>query len=173
MTQQHLEKSWKELYPKVYGYFFRRVNQRLDVEDLSSMTLSQYFQTLLDSEKSARVTNQNAYLWKIAHNQLVDFYGRGSKKIVTVAIDENIDGIDPKTENERSVFFKAKLESLQKCLRNQLSGVDLQILELSLIEDHKSYEVAEIVKLSADNVRQRLSRSVKKVRQNCIQIWQS
>jgi DNA-directed RNA polymerase specialized sigma24 family protein len=73
MSNFNINAEWEIYYPKVYGYFFRRLNNRLDVEDLTSLVLSQFFQTLLDQEKASRILNQNAYLWKIARNQLATF----------------------------------------------------------------------------------------------------
>jgi DNA-directed RNA polymerase specialized sigma24 family protein len=35
MQDSDVEKQWSEYYPKVYGYFFRRLNSREDVEDLT------------------------------------------------------------------------------------------------------------------------------------------
>jgi hypothetical protein len=35
LSQTKLFNTWEEYYPKVYGYFLRRVNNHTDVEDLT------------------------------------------------------------------------------------------------------------------------------------------
>jgi hypothetical protein len=32
MTQKQIQNNWEEYYPKVFGYFFRRLNNQADVE---------------------------------------------------------------------------------------------------------------------------------------------
>ena len=44
ITESSLFALWDELYPKVYAYFLRRVDNRLDVEDLTSITLTSFLE---------------------------------------------------------------------------------------------------------------------------------
>jgi RNA polymerase sigma factor (sigma-70 family) len=170
-TNLNTQQEWEEYYPKVYGYFFRRLNNRLDVEDLTSIVLTYFLQTISDPEKSGRVQNRNAYLWKIAHNQLATFIRTKSKQVMTVGFDENTDSIDEKLENERSWNFKDRTEKLLHCIEKNLKDLDLQIVKQSLIEDRISSEVATNLNLTAVNVRKRLSRSVTKLRKECQKVW--
>jgi RNA polymerase sigma factor (sigma-70 family) len=64
-----------------------------------------------------------------------------------------------------------KLEILKKCIQNQLSTQDQEIVEMSIMSDFSSQNVSEKLNLTATNVRQKLSRSLKKLRQKCKQAW--
>ena len=88
MNNQTLQQKWDVYYPKVYGYFFRRVNNKTDVEDLTSMVLHKFFEVLINPEKSATLNNKNGYLWKIAHNHLVDFIKNKQKRPIVISIEK-------------------------------------------------------------------------------------
>jgi RNA polymerase sigma factor (sigma-70 family) len=167
------DSAWQSYFPKVYGYFYRRLNNKLDVEDLTSITLQQFFVTISDPDKAERVKNQDAYLWKIAHNQLAQFIDRKTKQQITVGLDENLDTINLDLEKHRSTTYLARVESLKKCIAKVLNGQDQQIIMLSLVEDLKSHEVGQELNIKPDNVRQRLSRGLKKVRDKCKAVWHS
>lgn len=171
MSNFNINAEWEIYYPKVYGYFFRRLNNRLDVEDLTSLVLFQFFQTLADPQKSSRILNQNAYLWKIARNQLATFINNKSKQMIVVGFDDNIDAIDSDLENSTSNEYKLRIEKLLECVKKALSGIDFSIVNYSLIEDRKSPEVASLLNITAENVRKRLSRSVTKLKAQCRAVW--
>ncbi len=173
MSYTNINSEWEFYYPKVYGYFFRRIDNRLDVEDLTSLVLFQFLEIILDEEKSVRILNKNAYLWKIAHNQLVAFINNKTKQIITVGLDDNFELVDEKAELEKSSYYNHRIENLLHCIKQNLNGVDFNIVNLSLVEDRKSPEVAQILSLTAENVRKRLSRSVTKLKDKCKAVWQS
>jgi len=171
MSNFNINQEWEIYYPKVYGYFFRRLSNRLDVEDLTSITLCQFLQTLSDDVKAAKILNKNAYLWKIAHNQLATFINTKTKQMTIVGLDDNQDSIDTNLENNHSYEYKNRLEKLLECIKNSLTGLDFNIVNLSLIEDRKSPEIAEMLNLKAQNIRKRLSRSVSKLKETCKAVW--
>lgn len=171
MSQFNLDSVWEEYYPKVYGYFFRRVDAREDVEDLTSMTMTQFCQTLKNSEKAKKIKNSNAYLWKIAHHQLADFIHSKSKRPITVGLDENFKIIDDSLEKLQSSYFEDRKAGLLKCIQKSLNPIEHTIVIDSIINDYKSDELAVKLGLSSSNIRQKLSRSLKKLRQKCRQVW--
>jgi len=173
MPYINIDTEWEEYYPKVYGYFFRRLDNRLDVEDLTSLVLSEFLKVIINPEKSYKILNKNAYLWKIAHNQLSVFINTKSKQAVLVGLDDNFEILDERVELERSLSYQDKINSLLHCIQNNLTDIDYKIVNLSLIEDRKSPEVATILNLSAENIRKRLSRSVAKLKVQCVSIWKN
>jgi len=112
-------------------------------------------------------------LWKIAHNQLITFINTRNKKTIFVGLDDNFEIVDEKAEIQKSSYYNYRIENLLNCIKQNLNGVDYNIVNLSLIEDRKSPEVAEILSLTAENVRKRLSRSVSKLKDKCKAVWQS
>jgi RNA polymerase sigma factor (sigma-70 family) len=176
MTEVNIEKLWMEYYPKVYGYFFRRLNSRLDIEDLTSVTLTVFLNALTNSDK--KIQNKNAYLWKIAHNQLLVFIHAKSTKPLPISIDDDNNFVanevfSDETEDNRSEGLKSRIAKLMQCVKNHLNQNEVFIVEQIVMEDKKATEVAISLNLNADNVRQKLSRSLKKLRRQCTQIWEN
>jgi RNA polymerase sigma-70 factor, ECF subfamily len=165
--EDNYNKLWDDYYPKVFGYFYRRVNNRQDVEDLVSVTLSGFFASIARSE----ISNQNALIWKIAHNQLVSFIRTKSKNPILIDFSTDESTLDEKVENTRSSNYIQKLEVLLQCINNQLTDEQKSIVQCSIIDDKKSHEIAIELSLTASNVRQILSRSIKKLKTKCKQLW--
>jgi DNA-directed RNA polymerase specialized sigma24 family protein len=78
---------WETYYPRVFAYFYKRLNIREDVEDLTSLTMTSFMDGMLDESK--QIAKPDAYLWRIAHNQLALFLRDKYKQKVVVAYDEN------------------------------------------------------------------------------------
>jgi RNA polymerase sigma factor (sigma-70 family) len=170
-NEKNLEKIWNEYYPKVYGYYYRRVNQRFDVEDLTMITMEIFIKSITEKE----ITNQNAYLWKIAHNQLLIFIANKNKTFISISSIESIEEIEINRSIEvlLSDNYLNKIEALKECIKNQLIGQQFEIVNLSIIDDLKSSQVSKQLSITPENVRQILSRALKKLRLQCRQVWQS
>jgi RNA polymerase sigma factor (sigma-70 family) len=165
-------KLWSEYYPKVYGYYYRRVNNRQDCEDLTSLVLTNFINKMTDPDK--QIQSPNGYLWRSAHNHLINFIKSKSIHPTIVGIEGDVvDVIDQEVENHRSDNYNQKVSELLECVQNQLQGVELQIVEEVVMNDKKSVDVAKTINLSAQNTRQKLSRSLKKLRQKCLDLWQT
>jgi RNA polymerase sigma factor (sigma-70 family) len=172
MSQFNLYPEWDEYYPKVYGYFFRRLSQREDVEDLTSMVMTQFMRVLMNPEKAVKLQNPLNYLWKIAHNHLADFIETRNKRPVLVGLDDDISGMNQSLEKLHHAHVQERQRALKLCVENHLSSTDLEIVELSILEDKQSAEVGKVVKLTAGNVRIRLYRALGKLREKCREIWE-
>lgn len=157
------EKEWNEWYNKVYGYFFRRVDSRSDVEDLTAMTLNSFF-------LKTDVKNQQGLIWVIARNKLTDFI-RAKQKNYAVSFENLPENLMSQTD-VYSDTYQNRIEHLKECVKKNLKEQDYSIVELCAISDFSSEVVAAQLNLSPANVRQKLSRSLKKVREICRKVWQ-
>lgn len=169
-SEGRFNQLFEKFYPKIYGYFFRRVSNRTDVEDLSMVTLTNFFEVLRKKE----LEFPESYLWKIAHNQLVNFYSFSSKHKIAVGYDdiENIEHlIDPNIEENRSPYFKMRVESLLQCLKKNLEINDYKLVQASIFDGKNSIELSAEFGLKPDNIRQKLSRTFKKAKEKCKKIW--
>jgi RNA polymerase sigma factor (sigma-70 family) len=166
--------EWEYWYSRVYAYFYKRVNGKYEVEELTSQTLTTAF-------LAENVLNFKAYTWKVAHNYLVKYIQTKNLDPMPVSWDENLDlanatlpkwHIEESFETQTSDNYNSKLNQLLDCIRQNISKPqDCQILELAIYEEKNSTQIAEIVGLNADNVRQKLSRNIKKIRTTCIDLW--
>jgi RNA polymerase sigma factor (sigma-70 family) len=172
MNNQTLKEEWEYYYPKVYGYFFKRVNNRIDVEDLTAMVLHKFFEVLIRPEKSANLTNKNAYLWKIAYNHLADFIQNKQKRPLAIGIDDEFELGDNSIEKFYSKSYQERVKNLLKCIKSQVKELEYNIIEMSFFEELTSLEISKVLNLKSPAIRQKLSRSLKKVREKCKKLWQ-
>ncbi|MEI6728211.1 MAG: sigma-70 family RNA polymerase sigma factor [bacterium] len=164
------ETMFELYYPKLYGYFFRRINNKADVEDLVMVTITNFFEVI----KKKDLEFPANYLWKIAHNQLVNFYSFNSIHKMPIGFEdiETIDKlIDSGVENNRSPYFTLRLETLLNCMQNYLQQEEYSLVQASIFEGKSSIELATETGLKADNIRQKLHRIFKKTKDKCKKIW--
>lgn len=173
--QNNLEQEWEYWFTRVYAYFYKRVGgKQYEVEELTSLTMNAAF-------LAKDVKNFKGYIWRIAHNQLVQYIKNKSLEPVFVPLQEEIDDnkksaffVDWEAENLVSSNYQHKLEKLKTCIDKQITkSEEKEILELSIYEDKKSTEIAKILNLKPDNIRQKLSRTLKKLKVECRSLWQT
>jgi RNA polymerase sigma factor (sigma-70 family) len=171
MSSQQIQELWYEYYPKVYGYFFRRLESVEDVEDLTCVTLEQFLDTMSDSAKVIR--SPHAYLWKIAYYQLVDFVRQKNKTPLPLALDDQFEGTDDELEKCLSHHVHEQRQRLWECVERHMDLSERVIVEQVIMLDRKAVEVAPELGLKPENVRQKIHRALKKLRLNCKQLWHS
>jgi RNA polymerase sigma factor (sigma-70 family) len=172
MTDQALYNIWNEYYPKVYGYFFKRVDNKTDVEDLTSIVMEKYLNLFKDSDKMDRISNKHAYLWKIANNQLADFINTKQKRVLEIGLNDDISEIDLKIEESYTSRYSNKLQCLIECINESLKDQEAEIVKLSFIEEMNSKEIGSLLNLTPENIRKKLSRSISKLKTSCRSIWE-
>jgi RNA polymerase sigma factor (sigma-70 family) len=143
---------WELYYPRVFGYFYKRIDNKTDVEDLTSMALSNFLITILDEQRGKRIENQQAYLWKIANNQLCQFIKFKSKLPVVIGLNDNLDSVNLIIERHESLRHKEKVQELNKCLEESVKEQDLEMLKCLLIDDKSSKEVGREFGLKDGNI---------------------
>ena len=170
----NVNQEWEYWYPRVYGYFYKRIDNKSAVEDLTSETINTVF-------LAENIKNFKAYLWKVAHNYLVRYINTKQTDLMLVNWDESLDlansvqpnfSIEEGVENTRSQNYLRLKEQMLKCFNHHITNqMDKQIVNLSIIQEKNSSQIATELNLKADNIRQKLSRTLKKVKSKCIQIW--
>jgi RNA polymerase sigma factor (sigma-70 family) len=165
MPKPVTQQEWNHWYNLVYGYFFRRVNSRAEADELTSDTVTDFF--LKDQE----IDNPKAFIFGIARHKLYKHIDHKSKRSVANLEDhaENLSYAD--VEEHYSDNYLAKTEDLKNCVERQLKPQDQDIVELCVVCEFSSERVADELSLNAPNVRQRLSRALKKLREKCREIW--
>ncbi len=165
MPRQVSQEEWNYWYDKIYGFFYRRIEDEFMVEELTAETLNKVF--LSEQE----IENIKAFMWKTAKFKFYDYLDskktRKSKSEIYTDQPENLE----EPEMIYSDYYLARIEDLKRCVRNQLKENDFRIVEMCIMYDFNSQEAAQELGMTDQNVRQRLSRALKKVRQKCREIW--
>lgn len=146
--------EWDNWYNKIYGFYFRRLDNITDVEDLTAETLNSFFLT------KSEVEDQTSFIFKIARNKLNTFLAKKYKNQIVDTLDENL-------QASHSPNFEKFKSDLAHCISKYVSDLDQQILNLCVVEDFQSKEVATKLDISPANVRTRLHRSLKLLKEKC------
>ncbi len=153
-----LSSLYEEYFDKIARYAYLRIGDRAEAEDLAG----EVFLRALESLKSykERGVPLGAWLFKIAHNLVVD-YLRKRQKRKTVPIDDvQIEsGLNPATVAET----KIELERVTKAME-QLTQQQREVLGLRFFGGLMSGEVAQVVNKSDGAVREMQRAAIEKLR---------
>ena len=116
-----------------------------------------------------KIENEQGFLWKIARYNFLDYLRAKKAKKNQWQTYENLEEIEE--DLSYNTYYLERLEVLKSCLARHLKPQDCQIVEICVMYDFSSQEAAEELGLKSDNIRQRLSRGLKKIKDKCRQIW--
>ena len=149
---------YNEYYDKIAHYIFVRLGDRAEAEDLAG----EVFLKALESLESYKERGMPMYAWlfKIAHNLVVDYIRRAVKR-KTVPIDtvEVVAESDPQALAETSI----QLARLASAL-NQLNPAQRRVIELRFFGGLTSEEASRILNKSSGAVREMQSAAIKHLR---------
>jgi RNA polymerase sigma factor (sigma-70 family) len=171
MTETEIAQTWQEWYPKVYGYFFRRIEDQMAVEELTATVMEAFIMKQATSDQN--ISFPKAYMWRICHNALASYIRDKSKSVIDNVDLEICEPIDQSIENYRSEWYSSKVKELINCAQKSVSSEEFEIIELSILDDKKSHDVAQTLGINAGTVRQKLSRALAKIRDKCLYLWDS
>lgn len=138
---------YEEYFPKVYRYILVRVSNRTEAEDLTE----QVFLKALESVDSFkwRGIPFSAWLFRIAHNQVIDFWRTVKSKVSLPLTDELVsEDVDPETTVERNLDVKQVFQAL-----GQLTQSQREVIELRFIGGLSVAEAAKVLRKSEGAVR--------------------
>jgi RNA polymerase sigma factor (sigma-70 family) len=161
-SNQTIDEMWETYYPKVYGYFYRRVNNLQDVEDLTSVVLTQFLTKL--QENHDEILKPNAFLWKIAYFHLVDFINFKSKKIIPISIDDDFEAPNELESKLQADELNTKLEKILLFAQSSLSNEEYSIFSRSYLDGDRIMDIAHDLDLKANTVTVKLKRIITKLK---------
>lgn len=122
---------------RIYNYLYHRLGDRPLAEDLTS----EVFVRMLEAARSRRFarTSLSGWLYRIAHNLLVDHYRRRQE---TVPLDEGLVGVEDGPAS--SVEAKLAQDELRAALQN-LTEAQQQVIFLRFGEGLTAKQVSEVL----------------------------
>lgn len=146
--------EFKQLYLKwlkpVYRYFYFRVGNEKDAEDLTSQVFLKVFQDL------PRYRNQgsfSAWLFSIAHARTVDFYRKGNREFPLESAARVVSMFDPLDQT-----IQTEALSQVNHLIGDLSEDEQELIRLRYAANLNYREIGQILNRKEDAVRKSLSR---------------
>lgn len=143
-------KIYDEYVDPIFRYVYYKVGNFAEAQDLTGQTFLKAFENI-DSYQMREVAF-SSWLYRIAHNLVVDFFRKESKR-ERVPIDENL----PATPSNRgnpveTVIADLDSERLYKALQ-KLTHNQREVIVLKFIDNLSNAQVAEIMGISVGAVK--------------------
>lgn len=142
-----LTEIYEEFSPQLYHYALSRLGHPSRAEDCVADTFQRFLQSL---QKKTHIKNTRAYLYRIAHNWIIDHYHQKNED--TDELPENMAPKDQKSL-EGIAVEKMEQENLRLAIR-ELSPKQQQVIILRYLEDWSQKEVAVSIGRSVGAVKQ-------------------
>ena len=157
-TRAKLAALYDEYYGKIARYAYVRIGDKCEAEDMAGEVFLKALQSLKSYEE--REVPMQAWLFRIAHNLVVDHLRKKSKR-QTVPIDEShLDaGPDPEKLAERNI----EMERVKKAME-QLTKEQQEVLGLRFFGEFTSKETANILNKTDGAVREMQRAAISKLR---------
>jgi len=165
MSIEALKRKFTEIYNQESDAIFRfcliRVSDREKALDLTQETFTKLWNHMIAKKE---ITNQKAFLFTIARNQIIDWY----KKTKSISLESlgDEEGNPLEVEDEKS-FKRIELNAdINRALLliESLSPQYREVVYLRFVEGFTPKEIAEVLGLSSNAVSIRLTRGVEALR---------
>jgi RNA polymerase sigma-70 factor (ECF subfamily) len=150
-AQQHdpmaLTQIYEENFDRIYRYIVLKIGDRTEAEDMTQ----QVFLNVLKSISSFKWKGMpfTSWLYRIAHNQVVDYLRKKSKR-TTVPLDESMPFIGDSPE--RAAEQRIEIEGLAVAAR-KLTSAQREVISLRFAAEMSVAEVAEVMGRSEGAVK--------------------
>ena len=152
-AQQKDKDAFAELYEayfdKIYRYIVLKIGDRTEAEDMTQQVFLKALKSLPDYKW--KDVPFSAWLYRIAHNQVVDHY-RKSGRQQSCELTEEITPDDPEGNPEHQTELKVDIQSLVKATR-QLTRAQQEVIALRFSSDLPVAEVARLMGRSEGAVK--------------------
>ena len=145
--QEAFAQLYEEYFDKIYRYLVFKIGDRTEAEDMTQKVFLKALRSI--SSFKWKGISFSAWLYRIAHNEAVDFLRRKSKR-VTVSLNESLvtGEDDPQLAAER----KSDVEHLILATR-QLTEAQREVIALRFASGLSVAEVAKVMSKNAGAVK--------------------
>lgn len=162
ITRKDLAEIYEELSPRLFNYAVRLLGDAQKAEDCVSCTFSRFLKVTNDG--IGPKDNLIAYLFKIAHNWIMDYYRRGKNEICD---DEIYMYPGSKDTPESKLSHQAEQQKVRKALL-KLPEDQLRVIMLRFYDDLSHEDTAEIMDRSKEATRALQYRALKRLHRELI-----
>lgn len=151
-----------EIYAdQIVRYLYFRVGEHSEAVDMTEVVFLKAWEKLPGFGSKGKSRNFRAWLYRIAHNAMVDYHRTKKNETALDEIPEQPDHIpSPGQLVEKYEQSKALMQALES-----LDELSRQVVTLRFLSGVKSKDIAEIVGISTGNVRVIQFRAVRKLRE--------
>jgi RNA polymerase sigma-70 factor, ECF subfamily len=162
LTKKDLVEIYEKFSPQLFAYAFRLLGDSQVAEDCVSETFSRFLKVI--HRGAAPTKNLKAYLYRIAHNWIMDYYRKGHPEQGEEVIEQLHSGSD-NVEGKISQAFEQ--QKVRKALLN-LPENQLQVIMLRFYDEWSHAETASALGKSEEATRALQYRALEGLRHQLI-----
>jgi RNA polymerase sigma-70 factor (ECF subfamily) len=164
------QQAFNEFYLKTVDIFFRYIQANFYLSKAASEDIISdfYVKRWTVVKKYDSKQSFSAFVWTVFKNLLKDNFKKHTD-ISFSTFDKTDDGLnfDERLEDDFDIFnlleSNFQYEQIESAMK-ELDKESREIIYLKFIEENDNVEISEILGISNENVRQKLSRSLKKLK---------
>lgn len=166
MKQYVAKQQFVDLYTaesdKLFRYCFLRVSNRDQAMDITQDAFMRLWDSLVQGKE---IDNLRSFLFKIAHNLIIDWYRKKKAISLDSLLDSEEEGSKLQVADENHVHFELQSEGKRLIEKIQVLDPTYQhVVYLRFVEDLSPKEISQIVNLDVNVVSVRINRGINALR---------
>jgi RNA polymerase sigma-70 factor, ECF subfamily len=153
---------YQHYFPRIYAYVAYRVGQAQDAEDLTAEVFVRIVEGLGRFEYRGEGA-LTAWIFRIAHNQVVQFYRRRSGAALALSLDDLPEIESDLPGPDDTLQRKERFQRLRGLI-DTLSPRRQEIITLRFFGELRNHEIAEVLELDERTVASHLCRGLEDLR---------
>jgi len=158
MSTRKFEQLYDMYYDCVYRYIFVSVKNKWNAEDIIATVFTKIYE---HKDKIMEVSESKNWVFRIAHNTIIDFYRKNSK---VIPIESFLDRGDEDFGYE-DIIIRDEFNGVKKII-DQLPEETKRMIYLRFYGGLKFREIAETVNITENTVKSTISRAIKKIKKS-------
>jgi len=160
MTKQEFSEFYDKNIDKVFRFIYLRVDSTETAQDLTSSAFLKFWQRQI----TPGISNPTAFLYRIARNQIIDFYRQKRKKPVSLdELGEIADFQVAQPTFSQKIELTLEMERIKKILHN-IKPVYADVIIWHYVDEMSIKEIAQVLEKREGNVRVLLHRALESLK---------
>ena len=163
-VNQGESRAFEEFYglyvKKIYRFIYYRINSKQDAHDLTSETFCRAWQS---AAQGSKIENLKAFIYRIAHNLVVDFYAQKPK--APLELNEELRETLPEENGlEKRMAINSDVEQVKKAI-GELPDSYREVLIMRFLDELSISEISQALGKSKNNVYVLIHRALKAIKE--------
>ena len=160
MDKKEFSEFYNKNIDKVFRFIYLRVDTTETAQDLTSLAFLKLWK-----RQDSEISNPTAFLYRIARNQIIDFYRSKSKKPLSLdKVGEIADFQVAQPTFSEKIELTLEMKRIKKVIQN-IKPVYADVIIWHYVDDLSSKEIAQILKKREGNVRVIIHRALQALKE--------
>jgi len=160
MDKKEFSEFYNKNIDKVFRFIYLRVDTTETAQDLTSLAFLKLWK-----RQDSEISNPTAFLYRIARNQIIDFYRSKSKKPLSLdKVGEIADFQVARPTFVEKIELTLEMKRIRKVIQN-IKPIYADVIIWHYIDDLSSKEIAQILKKREGNVRVIIHRALQALKE--------